>query len=71
VRFKFQDAVRLFLCLAAGISERMLPALDSKADDLMSRPPATDATTRNLIVPLAKPVATPIAAPSPEEQAVG
>ena len=70
---KFQDAVRLFLCVAAGISERMLPALVSKADDLISKPPAsTNAPVRNVTVPPVRtPVPPPVAPTPPEEPAVG
>jgi hypothetical protein len=73
IQVQFQDAVRLFLCLAAGISERMLPALVSKADDLISKPPTADTTIRNQSAPQARPPAIAITAavtPS-EDQAVG
>ena len=71
---QFQDAVRLFLCVTAGISERMLPALVSKADDLISNksPTTADTTTRNVTVAPPKPAVPPPPAPSlPEEPAVG
>jgi hypothetical protein len=73
IQVQFQDAVRLFLCLAAGISERMLPALVSKADDLISKPPTPDTTIRNQSAPQARPPATAnTAAVTPaEDQAVG
>jgi hypothetical protein len=33
-----EDSVRLFLCLSAGISERILPALVGKAETLVTKP---------------------------------
>jgi hypothetical protein len=72
---KFQDAVRLFLCVAAGISERMLPALVSKADDLISngRPASADTNARNptALSPRVPSTPAPAIPPDPAESAVG
>jgi hypothetical protein len=37
LREEFREPVRLFLCLAAGISERILPTLVGKAEDIVAK----------------------------------
>jgi hypothetical protein len=66
----FTNPVRLFLCVAAGISERILPTLVSKADDMVSKGKTTEPTPKAQGSEPHKP-AVVAAPPDPKHEAVG
>jgi hypothetical protein len=62
---QLQDSVRLFLCITAGISERILPALVGKAESLVTKPDKAAATKEHAAKGKPHPPTTPSDASSP------